>query len=60
MKKPAPEEQPHKLSRVRPLALDDEDERPTREDRDYGRTIFTQPPVPLPRRLKPRRMRRSN
>ena len=29
-----------KLSRIRPIARD-EDERPTREDRDYGQTLFT-------------------
>jgi hypothetical protein len=29
----------------------DEDERPSREDRDYGSTIFTRPQVPLPRFL---------
>ncbi len=43
-----------KLSRVRPLALDD-DERPSREDRDYNETIFNQPPVPLPRFLSGRK-----
>jgi hypothetical protein len=35
-----------KLSHVRPIAHD-EDERPNREDMDYGSTIFTRP-VPLP------------
>ena len=39
-----------KLSSVRPLPHD-EDERPSREDRAYGQTIFTRPPVPLPRFL---------
>jgi hypothetical protein len=39
-----------KLSGVRPVAHD-EDERPSREDRDYGSTIFTRPAVPLPRFL---------
>jgi hypothetical protein len=29
----------------------DEEERPSREDRDYGHTIFTRRPVPLPRWL---------
>jgi hypothetical protein len=29
----------------------DEDERPSREDASYGQTIFTRPPVPLPRWL---------
>jgi hypothetical protein len=40
-----------KLSRIPPLSHD-EDERPSREDRDYGQTIFTRPPVPLPRFLR--------
>ncbi len=40
-----------KLSRIRPIAHD-EDERPRREDREYGQTIFTRSPVPLPRFLK--------
>jgi hypothetical protein len=39
-----------KLSRIRPLPHD-EDERPRREDRTYGQTISTRPPVPLPRFL---------
>jgi hypothetical protein len=43
-----------KLSRVRATPHDD-DERPSREDRDYGSTIFTRPPVPLPRFLKGRK-----
>ena len=43
-----------KLSHVRPTMHDD-DERPSREDRDYGSTIFTRPPVPLPRFLKGRK-----
>ena len=42
-----------KLSRIEPIAHDD-DERPSREDRDYGQTIFTRGPVPLPRFLKGR------
>ena len=29
----------------------DDDEQPSREDRDYGHTIFTRRPVPLPRWL---------
>jgi hypothetical protein len=37
-----------KLGHVRPMTHD-EDERPSREDRDYGSTVFTRPPVPLPR-----------
>jgi hypothetical protein len=40
-----------KLSGVRPMAHD-EDERPSREDRDYGSTIFTRPAVLLPRFLR--------
>jgi hypothetical protein len=47
-----------KLSRIRPLAHD-EDERPRREDRDYGQTIFTRPPVPLPRFLTGRRKKKT-
>jgi hypothetical protein len=45
-----------KLSRIRPLAHDD-DERPRGEDREYGRTIFNRPPVPLPRFLRGRSTR---
>jgi hypothetical protein len=52
-----PGEHAAKLSGMRPLAHDD-DERPSREDRDYGSTIFTRPAVPLPRFL--RGARRSN
>jgi hypothetical protein len=47
-----------KLSRIRPLAHD-EDERPSREDRGYGQTIFSRPPVPLPRFLTGRRKPRD-
>jgi hypothetical protein len=47
-----------KLSRIRALPHD-EDERPRREDKDYGKRLFAEPPVPLPRFLtgakKPRR-----
>jgi hypothetical protein len=42
-----------KLSRIPPLPHD-EDERPRREDREYGQTIFTRPPVPLPHFLRGR------
>jgi hypothetical protein len=49
---------PGKLSGVRPTQHDD-DERPSREDRDYGSTIFTRPPVPLPRFLKGRKKPRQ-
>jgi hypothetical protein len=37
-----------KLSRIPPIAHD-EDERQTREDRDYGQTIFTRGVAVLPR-----------
>ena len=37
----------------------DEDERPSREDRDYGQTIFTRPPVKVPKFLRPKRERRG-
>jgi hypothetical protein len=47
-----------KLSRI-PGLPHDEDERPRREDQDYAKNLFTDPPVPLPRFLtgakKPRR-----
>ncbi len=45
-----------KLSRIRPIAHD-EDDRPRREDREYGQTIFTRSPVPLPRFLKGKKKR---
>jgi hypothetical protein len=45
-----------KMSRIPSLAHD-EDEQPSREDRDYGSTIFTRPPVPLPRFLTGRKKR---
>ena len=35
----------------------DEDARPSREDRAYGQTIFTRPPVKVPKLLKSRRER---
>ena len=47
-----------KLSGVRPTPHDD-DERPRREDLDYGSTIFTRPPVPMPRFLKGRKKPRQ-
>jgi hypothetical protein len=43
-----------RLGGVRPVGGGD-DERPSREDRDYGQTIFTRPTVPLPRVLRKRR-----
>jgi hypothetical protein len=36
-----------KLSRI-PALAHDEDERPRREDRGYGQTIFTRPPCRCP------------
>jgi hypothetical protein len=48
----------HKLSRIPPLAHDD-DERPRREDQDYAKNLFTGPPVPLPRFLTGAKKRRS-
>ena len=53
---PAPDES--RLSGVRRIAVD-EDERPSREDRTYGETIFSRPPVPLPRFLTRRRRPRK-
>ena len=50
---PQPEPE-SRLGGVRALAHDD-DERPSREDRTYGETIFTRPPVPLPKVLRRRR-----
>jgi hypothetical protein len=47
-----------KLSHVSPFAHD-EDERPSREDMDYGSTIFNRPPVPLPRFLRSAKKRRA-
>jgi hypothetical protein len=41
------------LSQIRRLTVNDE--RPTREDRRYGETIFTRPPVALPRMLTGKR-----
>jgi hypothetical protein len=43
-----------KLSRI-PALAHDEDERSRREDKEYGQTIFTRPPVPLPRFLRGRK-----
>jgi hypothetical protein len=50
---PAPED---RLGGVRALAHD-EDERPSREDRSYGETIFNRAVVPIPKflRRQPRR-----
>jgi hypothetical protein len=46
---PAPDS-PARLSGLRGHQHD-EDERPSREDAGYGQTIFSRPPVPLPRWL---------
>ena len=35
----------HKLSRIRPLEHDDDD-RQRREDREYGKRLFSDPPLP--------------
>ena len=45
-----------RLPGVQPLTHDDE-ERPSREDMTYGETIFTRPPVPLPRWLRRRKQK---
>jgi hypothetical protein len=47
-----------RLSGIRGLPHD-EDERPSREDADYGQTIFTREPVPLPRWLRGKRGKRG-
>jgi hypothetical protein len=47
-----------RLSGVRALGHD-EDERPSREDRTYGETIFNRAAVPLPRFLTGRRKPRG-
>jgi hypothetical protein len=51
-------EQAERLGAMRPMAHDEE-ERPSREDRDYGSTIFTRPAVPLPRFLRGGKKKRS-
>ena len=49
-----PQPQPEsRLGGIRALAHD-EDERPSREDRTYGETIFNRSVVPLPRLLRGR------
>lgn len=48
------DERRDQLSGVRAMPHD-EDERPTREDKDYGQTIFTREAVPLPRWLQGRK-----
>jgi hypothetical protein len=37
--------------------LGDEEARPTREERQYGQTIFTRPPVKVPKLLRSKRER---
>jgi hypothetical protein len=51
---PLPQPTESRLGGVRALAHD-EDERPSREDRTYGETIFTRGVVPLPKILRGRR-----
>jgi len=51
---PSPPQAEGRLGGVRGLAHD-EDERPSREDRTYGETIFNRGVVPLPRFLRGRR-----
>ena len=50
----SPPQSQGRLDGVRSLAHD-EDERPSREDRTYGETIFTRGVVPLPRFLRRRK-----
>jgi hypothetical protein len=45
-----------KLMRLAPIAHDDDNERQCREDLHYGETLFSRPPVALPR--FPRRKRK--
>ena len=45
-----------KLSHIEPMSHDP-DERPSREDKAYGETIFNRAPVPIPRFLLPKRAR---
>jgi hypothetical protein len=51
---PPTDDRLHGLTRMH---LDDDDERPSREDLDYGQTIFTRPPVPLPKFLAGKKRR---
>ena len=53
---PAPPPAPGRLDGMIGVHLDD-DERPSREDRGYGQTIFTRPPVKVPKFLKSKRER---
>jgi hypothetical protein len=54
----APEAPASKLAGMRPIAHDEDVERPTREDRDFGRSPLDIP-VPLPKFLRPKSMRRN-
>jgi hypothetical protein len=56
---PAADGEAGKLSHV-PSIAHDEDERPSREDMNYGSTIFTRPTVPLPRFLRGSKNKRAN
>ena len=56
---PADDDAASKLSRMPSIAHDD-DERPSREDLNYGSTIFTRPTVPLPRFLRSRKKKRRS
>ena len=47
----------HKLTRIAPLAHDDDNERQCREDKEYGKRLFGELPVPLPRFLTGARKR---
>jgi hypothetical protein len=53
----APSPTADRLSGVRALAHDDDDERPSGQDLRYGQTIFNRGTVPLPRFLVPKRKR---
>jgi hypothetical protein len=53
----APDAHASKLAGMRPIARDEDVERPTREDRDFGRSPLDIP-VPLPKFLRPKSMRR--
>jgi hypothetical protein len=55
---PAPETA-SRLGGIRGLPHDD-DERPSREDADYGQTIFTREPIPLPRWLSGRKAKKRS
>lgn len=56
---PAADEAVGKLGHMPSIAHDD-DERPSREDMNYGSTIFTRPAVPLPRFLRGGKKKRTS